>query len=110
MIIASKSKTPRAFAHLDVRVGDFDSPDTLEAALQGIEQVLLISSNAVGSRTTQHQAVIEAAIKAGTVKLFVYTSILKASESQALLAKEHKETEEAIKSSGLPYVFLRNGW
>ena len=103
---------PEAVARLavDVRVADFDKPDTLVAALQVIEKVLLISSNAVGQRAAHHQAVIDAAKKAGDVKLFVYTSILKASKSQALLAKEHKETEEAIKDSGLPYVFLRNGW
>ena len=27
-----------------------------------------------------------------------------------VLAREHRATEEALIRSGLPYVFLRNGW
>ena len=94
---------------VQVRQADYSQPDTLPAALQGVEKVLLISSSEVGQRTAQHRAVVEAARKAG-VRLIAYTSILRAETSGLALAAEHKATEQLIRDSGLPFVFLRNGW
>ena len=94
---------------LQVRTADYDQPDTLETALQGVDKLLLISSSEVGKRLEQHRNVVSAAKKAG-VKLLAYTSILNAENSIMDLAHEHKETEQLIKASGIPFVFLRNGW
>lgn len=94
---------------VEVRLGDYTKPETLATALAGAEKVLLVSSNEVGSRVPHHLAVVEAAKKAG-VKLIAYTSILHADTSKLLLAADHQKTEQAIKDSGIPYVFLRNGW
>ena len=94
---------------VQVRQADYTQPATLEAALAGVEKLLLISSSEVGQRLPQHRNVINAAKKAG-VKLLAYTSILNAENSIMGLAFEHKETEQEIKASGIPFVFLRNGW
>lgn len=94
---------------VQVREADYGQPETLGPAFQGAEKVLLISSSEVGQRAKQHQAVVEAARKAG-VRLLAYTSILHADRSRMALAAEHKATEELIRASGLPYVLLRNGW
>jgi NAD(P)H dehydrogenase (quinone) len=80
-----------------------------EAALAGVEKLLLISANDIGQRTAQHATVIKAA-KRASVKLLVYTSILHAETSAIALAGEHRETEAAIRASGMPFVILRNGW
>jgi len=92
-----------------VRVFDYSKPESLVASLQGIEKLLLISSNEIGQRLPQHKAVIEAA-KQADVKHIVYTSILHADSSPLGLAQEHLGTELAIKASGLVYTILRNGW
>jgi len=92
-----------------VREADYNRPDTLAAALAGVEKLLLISSNEVAGRLPQHRAVIEAAGRAG-VSLIAYTSMLRADTSPATLAVEHRRTEEVIAASGLPAVILRNGW
>lgn len=94
---------------VEVREADYDRPETLTNALQGVNKLLLISGNQVGQRVAQHQAVIDAAKTAG-VELLVYTSILKADQSPLGLAEEHKITEAAIAASGLANVILRNGW
>lgn len=94
---------------VQVRKADYSQPETLTSALAGADKVLLISSSEVGQRLTQHTAVIEAAKKAGA-KLLVYTSILHGEQSPLLLAQEHQATEKAIRASGIPFVFLRNGW
>lgn len=94
---------------VQVRKADYSQPETLGQAFQGVEKVLLISSSEVGQRARQHEAVVQAAKKAG-VRLLVYTSILHADRSRLALAAEHKATEEIIRASGIPYVFLRNSW
>lgn len=94
---------------IELRHFDYDQPETLAPALQGIDKVLLISANEIGRRTPQHKAVIEAAQKAG-VKYIAYTSLLQADISPLGLAEEHRETEALIKQSGLTYTFLRNNW
>ena len=94
---------------VQVRQADYAQPATLEAAFQGVDKLLLISSSEVGQRATQHAAVIAAAQKA-SVKLLAYTSILRADTSPLGLAAEHKETEAMLRASGIPFVLLRNGW
>lgn len=94
---------------VSVRQADYRNPQSLTDALHGVSKLLLISSNEVGQRLAQHQAVIEAAKSAG-VTLLAYTSLLHADSSPLLLAAEHRATEAAIRASGIPFVFLRNGW
>jgi NAD(P)H dehydrogenase (quinone) len=94
---------------VEVRRADYAKPETLGPALAGAQKVLLISSSEVGQRAAQHAAVIEAAKRAG-VRLLAYTSILRADTSKIALAAEHQATEAAIRASGIPFVFLRNGW
>lgn len=94
---------------IETRHFDYDQPQSLAPALDGVDKLLLISANEVGRRTPQHQAVIEAAQKAG-VKYIAYTSLYNADKSALGLAQEHRETEALIKESGLSYTFLRNNW
>ncbi len=94
---------------MTVRVAPYDDRAALEAALAGVDKLLLISSNEVGRRVPQHQNVIDAA-KAAGVKHVVYTSAPKATTSSLVLAPEHKATEEYLAASGLTYTVLRNNW
>jgi NAD(P)H dehydrogenase (quinone) len=94
---------------VEVRHADYSQADSWPAALSGVDRLLLISSNELGQRVTQHQTVISAAKVAG-VKLVAYTSVLHAGTSLLGLAEEHRQTEVALRASGLPHVLLRNGW
>jgi len=88
---------------------DYAKPETLAAALQGVDALLLISSNEIGKRARQHENVIEAAKQAGVGRI-VYTSLLHADTTPLSLGPEHLATERLIQSSGIPYTILRNGW
>jgi NAD(P)H dehydrogenase (quinone) len=92
-----------------VREADYDRPETLGPALEGIERLLLVSSPTVGNRVEQHTAVLRAA-DAADVGFVVYTSVLHADETELLLAPEHAATEDALQGSGLPFAVARNGW
>lgn len=94
---------------VETRLFDYNKPETLLASLKGVNHLLLISGNEIGQRQVQHENVIKAA-KAAGVEWIVYTSLLHADTSTLLLAEEHLLTEEALKSSGIPYTILRNGW
>jgi NAD(P)H dehydrogenase (quinone) len=104
------TRTPEALHGIDaeIRMGDFDDPATLDAAFAGGERLLLVSLPVIGARVPQHKAAIDAAARAG-VKHIAYTSIVNPGpENPAAVAAEHRETEEAIRASGMAWTFLRN--
>ncbi|MEU4708728.1 NmrA family NAD(P)-binding protein [Nocardia salmonicida] len=108
------ARDPRKVADLaargaDVRQASYDDPAALDAALVGVDRVLLISGNEFGSRIAQHTNVIRAAERAG-VELLAYTSIPRADSNPMLLAAEHRGTEEVLATATVPTVLLRNSW
>ncbi|XYD07960.1 SDR family oxidoreductase [Methylobacterium sp. NMS12] len=92
-----------------VRRADYADPASLDAAFQGIERLLLISSSEIGRRVAQHRNVIDSAKRAG-VDFIAYTSVLHAGTSALALAEEHRRTERLLEASGVPFAVLRNGW
>jgi NAD(P)H dehydrogenase (quinone) len=96
---------------LDVplRQADYHQPETLRAALFGVDVLVLISSSDFNDRAGQHRNVIDAA-KATGVGRIVYTSILKGAASPLILAPDHIATEAALAASGVSATILRNGW
>lgn len=107
-------RTPSKVADLaergvTVRAGDYDDRDSLAAALQGVDRLLLVSGSEPGKRIAQHTNVIEAAKAAGVTRI-AYTSLLRADTSGSPLAPDHKGTEEVLATSGLEVTVLRNSW
>lgn len=109
--IVALVRTPEKASALgvEVRAFDYTQPEVMTAALAGVDRLVLISSNEIGQRASQHFNVIEAAAKAG-VEWIIYTSLLHADSTTLNLAGEHITTEEALKASGMDYTILRNGW
>jgi NAD(P)H dehydrogenase (quinone) len=109
--IVAGARTPANAEGLGVRVVplDYTNAASIDAALEGVDAVLLVSSSEIGQRAAQHANVIDAAVRAG-VKHLVYTSAPAATTSPLILAPEHKATEEAITASGIPATILRNAW
>lgn len=106
-VALARSPEKAADLAVPVRAFDYTAPDA--AALQGVETLVLISSNDFNDRAGQHRAVIAAAASAG-VGHVIYTSILKGAQSPLLLAADHIDTEAALKASGLSHTVMRNGW
>ncbi|MER5615288.1 SDR family oxidoreductase [Streptomyces sp. NPDC002215] len=105
----AEKAAPLAARGVELRVADYDRPESLKEAFRTGDRVLLISGNEVGRRVPQHTAVIDAAKAAGVAQL-AYTGILGGPAADFRLAAEHKVTEQLILDSGLPHTFLRNGW
>jgi len=95
---------------VEVVEADYADRESLVTALTGAEKFLLISS--VGSseeRLAQHLNAVAAAREAGVGHL-LYTSIPEAQTNRIGFASVHRDTETAIRDSGLPFTFLRNNW
>jgi NAD(P)H dehydrogenase (quinone) len=93
---------------VDVRRADFSEPASLEVAFTGVDKVLLISTDVVGSRVEGHRNAIEAA-KAAGASLIAYTSIPEPVEANpAAVVPDHAATEQLLRDSGVAWTFLRN--
>ena len=94
---------------VQIKMMDYTDPASVDSALEGASKVLLVSGADMGDRVAQHRTVVEAAARAG-VELVAYTSIANADSSHMKMAVDHLATENIIRESGIPFVFLRNGW
>lgn len=106
-------RSPEKASHLgvEVRKGDYTSREDFNAALKGIDRVLLISGmDDPQKRIQQHRNVIEAANQSG-VKKIIYTSIVGDEEKNAFspVVQSNRLTEEDVKISGLDWSIGRNG-
>ncbi|MEU4896294.1 SDR family oxidoreductase [Streptomyces sp. NPDC044780] len=92
-----------------VRRADFADPDSLAAAFEGADKLLLISTTTVDERVANHRRAIDAAVAAG-VSLVAYTSMAHADTATTILAATHRATEEYLRGRAVPSVLLRNSW
>ena len=79
------------------------------ATALGRRQVLL-SRRARSGGGVPGSIVTSSMQRSGGRKLLAYTSILHADTNPMALAVEHRGDEALIRSSGVPFVPLRNGW
>ena len=91
---------------VQIAVGSFDQPETLLAAMQGAEQLFLMTAE-LGANNVENA--IQAATRAG-VRQVVYLSSTGANDPTLLLGKWHVDREAIIRASGLAWTFLRPGY
>jgi uncharacterized protein YbjT (DUF2867 family) len=87
-------------------VGDLDRPETIAAALAGVDRVFLLTTQS--SRQSEwERAVIGAAARAGVGQL-VKLSVFRANEQSPLqVARQHGQAERVLAQSGLAATILR---
>ena len=86
--------------HVERTVGDLDKPETLVAAMQGVDQLYFVTA------VTQHVTHLLEAARLTGVKHVVKQSTIEAGRSLGP-GKWHRHQEELIKSSGFAWTFLR---
>jgi NAD(P)H dehydrogenase (quinone) len=98
----------RAAEGAQVRRGDFADRASLDSAFAGAENVLVISTDAVGTRVEGHKAAIDAAVAAGA-RSVTYTSGLNPSDSNPIAVMwEHRQTEDHLRATAPGWTVLRN--
>jgi NAD(P)H dehydrogenase (quinone) len=113
--IIAASRKPEGLSALaalgvEVRRADFDDEASLASAFQGVERVLLVSTDSLdepGKRSRQHAAAVRAVADAG-VQHVAYTSIINPANSKILISQDHADTEAELAKAGVPFTVLRN--
>jgi uncharacterized protein YbjT (DUF2867 family) len=104
-------RDPATAAHLkgpnvELVAGNFDQPETLEAALQGVEKAFLLTP--VAERFVSWQkAFIEASRRAGVKHLVKFSGMGAGPDAGAGLLRLHHQTDEILRQSGVPFTVLR---
>ena len=95
---------------LPVHVATYDDAAAVTAALEGVDTVLMVSAHEGVDRVAEHRAFVGAAARAG-VRHLVYTSFAAAApEATFTLGRDHYQTEQLIRDSGLEHTFLRDNF
>jgi uncharacterized protein YbjT (DUF2867 family) len=103
----SVSKAAVAPSGVDIVTMDYNRPETLQAALKGVERVFLVGPP-TPNLTALERKVIDEIKQAGTIHVVKLSAM---GCRGAIFPRQHADSEEYIKSSGLPYTFLRpNGF
>ncbi|NUP04965.1 MAG: SDR family oxidoreductase [Polyangiaceae bacterium] len=103
-----RSEAKGAALGCDYRLGDFDEPTSLVAAMEGIDTLFLNSPG--GEILLRHQtAAIEAARRAGVRRIVKISSRGADASSQMPIARSHGLTEKLLAEAGLSWAVLRPG-
>ena len=87
-------------------VGDFDRPETLDAALAGIERALLLSP--VDQKLVERESrFVEQARKARLRHLVKFSAIGAHPAASFTWGRQHGEAERVIMESGVPFTFVQ---
>lgn len=100
-------------AGIDIREGDFTSPDSLTSSFKGADALFLVSFPSPSvERWLHHKAAIDAA-KAAGVKTIIYSSLMfggkTGMDSITGVQQAHIKTIDYLTQTGLQYVVVREG-
>ena len=101
------TKAAAAPSGVEIVTMDYNQPQTLQAALKGVERVFLVGPPTPNLPALERKAVDE--IKQSGVRQVVKLSAMGGRD--AIFPRQHADSEDYIKSSGVAYTFLRpNGF
>ncbi|MBR7742413.1 SDR family oxidoreductase [Phycicoccus sp. BSK3Z-2] len=91
-----------------VVVASYGDEQASVRALEGVDVLLMVSGSESADRREQHRTFVRAAATAG-VSHVVYTSFAGASpDATFTLGRDHADTEEAVRTSGMAWTLLRD--
>ncbi|GAB2775928.1 SDR family oxidoreductase [Terrabacter koreensis] len=107
LLVRDVGRAPDLAGALPVRAAYADRAAS-EAALAGVETLLMVSAAENEHRLAEHRAFVDAAAAAG-VRHVVYVSFFGAApDATFTLARDHAATEQHLKDSGVAWTFLRD--
>jgi uncharacterized protein YbjT (DUF2867 family) len=104
----AKAAAIAALPNVEIVQGDMARPNTLTAALSGVDRAMLISSSDPMMLDVQTNF-IEAAGKAGVKHIVKLSGIMPELDSAFRFARMHGEIEKRLEASGMAFTHLRAG-
>jgi uncharacterized protein YbjT (DUF2867 family) len=108
LMVRNPDRAPR-LSGAEIVAGDYEKPETLGPAFEGISRALIVSGHAEPmERAKLHRNMFVAAAEAKVAHI-VYTSFQGvAPDSKFPFARDHHQTELYLKATGLPFTALRD--
>ncbi len=110
LIVRDPARAPELGPRAKVEVrqaSGYGAGSEMRAALEGCTTVFLIPAAEAPDRVEQHITAVDAAVAAGVGRI-VYLSFVGASADNTFtLGRDHWHTEQHIRTTGLPWTFLR---
>jgi uncharacterized protein YbjT (DUF2867 family) len=103
-----KAEALAALPNVEIVEGDMARPETLPAALRGVDRAMLISSSDATMQEVQSNF-IDAAKASGVKHVVKLSGIMPEVDSPFRFARMHGEVEKKLERSGIAYTHLRAG-
>lgn len=108
LIVRDLDRAPALPGATAVQAGGYDDAAAMRAALDGVSTLFFTSASEHPERVKLHSAVVDSAVAAGVARI-IYPSFAGATaDATFTFARDHFHTEQAIRETGLGFVFLRN--
>jgi uncharacterized protein YbjT (DUF2867 family) len=105
---ATKAAELSRLPGVEIADGDMAQPETLVAALRGVDRAMLISSTGPAMADVQSRF-IDAAARAGVGHVVKLSGIMPEIDSPFRFARMHGEVERHLEASGMAFTHLRAG-
>ncbi|MGA7989568.1 MAG: SDR family oxidoreductase [Candidatus Dormiibacterota bacterium] len=107
LVVRDPSRAPK-LDNAEIRqASGYINGNQMRAAFEGSHTVFLISGSESAIRVAEHITAVNAAVAAG-VERIVYLSYFDAAEDSIFtFARDHHATEQHIRTTGIPFTFLR---
>jgi NAD(P)H dehydrogenase (quinone) len=106
LIVRDVDQAP-SLAGAEVAEASYDDAAAMRRALAGVRTLVLLPARESPDRVQEHFAAVDAAVAAG-VERIVYLSFLAAApDATFTFARDHFETEEHTRATGMSHTFLR---
>jgi uncharacterized protein YbjT (DUF2867 family) len=104
-------RDPRQAPHVenaDTRVfAGYADTESMRAALEGSTTAFLIPGRETANRLAEHHSAVDAIVAAGAERIVYLSWVNAAPDSVFTLGRDHYATEQHIRSTGIPFTFLR---
>ena len=107
MIVRDAGRAPD-LPGAEVAEGSYEDPEAMRRALDGTRTFFMVSAGESPDRVQIHTAAVDAAVEAGVERIVYLSFVGAAPEATSTLAREHWQTEEHVRSTGLKHTFLRD--
>jgi uncharacterized protein YbjT (DUF2867 family) len=91
---------------VEVVVADFDDPESISAALAGVERAYLVTPSSEGAQG-QQERFVELAVKAGVQQLVKLSQLAADEGSPVRFLRYHAAVERRVREVGIGFTFLR---
>jgi NAD(P)H dehydrogenase (quinone) len=107
LVVRDAARAP-ALEGAEVReASGYHSADEMRAALEGAHTLLLVPAQEAPNRVELHTTAVDAARDAGLERIVYFSFVGARPDCTFTFGRDHWHTEELIRSTGLPFTFLR---